>query len=674
MKINFYKIFLSLLIFIFGGSLGSFYQVFVIRREKKEDFIFSRSHCDSCKRTLSFYELIPVFSYIFLGGKCIRCGEKIGKDTFYIELLISTLSLIVFMKYKLSFETFIIIGIIVVAVFIGIIDYKTSYIYNVDLFIILLLSLDYKYFLHCGFLNSLKYSLGMGLIFSAIYFLTSMMGLGDVYYSFVMGFFAKNLYEAFILFRDSFISAAVISIFLILSKKKSFKDSIAFGPFMSLAIIIFLICRWLMFEKIITIKINDGFINLIEETKNEKEVKTIPIAYRIYKDGNILDYHHFFYKCSKILEKAEVNKRDKVYILFDSSEFIHINYKIPEIEETDIKNFLELELEDYGDFDINNYEIFFKDKRVNGSINLSIDLVPKNMISKLKDLFEKLNINNFEIYPETQSFNINGKFIEIAPTYIKKIFVKDNLVNSYEKIYDENIEKLIEDNNLEEKNASNIINLRYDPEEQKVEEDFLFKYKNYFIKHISQMEKFSKGESVRLFGDISDSKTIKDTLKSYSNLDFEILDDDIYSIDELKNENKPVKKVKNRNYINIILSFALLAIIAFNLIYSNNLKRKYDVKSENVKKTDVEESDNKDLSSDKFQEKNKKFIDKIAEIQKLEDENLVLTSYNFDNGRMTVRGIVKDEAYFNKAFKGFNIVSKNFYKENGFNKFEMQIK
>lgn len=674
MKINFYKIFLSLLIFIFAGSLGSFYQVFVTRREKKEDFIFSRSHCDSCKRTLSFYELIPVFSYVFLGGKCASCGEKIGKDKFLIELFISTLSLIIFMKYKVSFETFIIIGIIVVAVFIGIIDYKTSYIYNVDLLIIFLLSLAYKYFLHLGFLNSLKYSLGMGLIFFAIYYFTSMMGLGDVYYSFIMGFFAENLYEAFILFRDSFISAAVISIFLILSKKKSFKDSIAFGPFMSLAIIIFLICRWLMFEKIIIIKINDGFINLIEKTKNEKEIKTVPIAYRIYKDGKILDYHHFFYKCSKIVEKAEINKRDKVYILFDSSEIIHINYKIPEIEESDIKNFLELELEDYGDFDINNYEIFYKDKKSNDSINLSIDLVPKDMILKLKDLFEKLNINNFEIYPETQSFSLNGKFIEIAPSYIKEIFVKDNLVNSYEKIYDENIEKLIEDNNLEEQNASNIINLRYDPEEQKVEEDFLFKYKNYFIKHISQMEKFSKGESVKLFGNICDSKAIKDTLKAYSNLDFEILDDAIYSIDGLKKEDKAAKKVKNKNYINILLPFALLAIIAFNLIYSNNLKRKYEEKSESVKMIDVEESDNKDLSSDKFQEKNKKFIDKITEIQKLEDENLVLTYYNFDNGRMTVRGIVKDEAYFNKAFKDFDIVSKNFYKENGFNKFEMQIK
>ena len=81
-----------------------------------------------------------------------------------------------------------------------------------------------------------------------------------------------------------------------------------------------------------------------------------------------------------------------------------------------------------------------------------------------------------------------------------------------------------------------------------------------------------------------------------------------------------------------------------------------------------------DLSSDRFQERNKKFIEKISEIQKLEDDNLVITSYNFDKGRILVKGLVKDEAYFNKKFKDLNIVSKNFYKENGFNKFEMQIK
>ena len=674
MKINFYKFILSLLIFIFGASLGSFYQVFVTRREKKEDFIFTRSHCDFCKRKLKFYELIPVFSYIFLGGRCSYCGEKINRENFLIELLTGSLGVFVFLKYKATLETFLIIEILVLASFIGIIDYKTSYIYNLDLLIILILTIIYKVFISSGLTLSIKYSLGMGLIFFALYYFTNMMGLGDVYYSFIMGLFAENLYDAFILFRDSFISAAVFSIILLILKKKTFKDSIAFGPFMSLAIIIFFICRWLMFDKNIIIKIKDGFINLTEDRKNEKESQVIPIPYRIFRDGKILDYHHFFYKISKILKSLDLEKRDKIYVIFDSSEFIHINYKIPEIEESEIKNFLELELEDYGNFDLSDYKTFYRDLRSKDFIDLSIDLVPRAMILDLEKLFKKLEINNFEIIPESQFISSNGKFIEIAPTYIKEIFVKDNLVNSYEKIYDENIERLIENNNLEEKNASNIINLRYDPEEQKLEDDFLFKYKNFFISHISQIEKFANKDKLKLFGSISDSKTIKDTLRAYGNLDFEILDSDIYNFHDLNREKITKKKTKKKNYINIFLPLALVAIIVFNIFYSKNLKKEYEIKSENLSKDKLELTEEKDLSSDKFQERNKKFLEKISKIQELEDENLILTSYNFDKGKIIVRGIVRDENYFNEAFKDFHIINKNFYKENGFNKFEMQIK
>lgn len=674
MKINFYKFILSLLIFIFGASLGSFYQVFVTRREKKEDFIFTRSHCDFCKRKLKFYELIPVFSYIFLGGRCSYCGEKINRENFLIELLTGSLGVFVFLKYKVTLETFLIIGILVLASFIGIIDYKTSYIYNLDLLIILILTIIYKVFISSGLTLSIKYSLGMGLIFFALYYFTNMMGLGDVYYSFIMGLFAENLYDAFILFRDSFISAAVFSIILLILKKKTFKDSIAFGPFMSLAIIIFFICRWLMFDKNIIIKIKDGFINLTEDRKNEKESQVIPIPYRIFRDGKILDYHHFFYKISKILKSLDIEKRDKIYVIFDSSEFIHINYKIPEIEESEIKNFLELELEDYGNFDLSDYKTFYRDLRSKDFIDLSIDLVPKAMILDLEKLFKKLEVNNFEIFPESQFISSNGKFIEIAPTYIKEIFVKDNLVNSYEKIYDENIERLIENNNLEEKNASNIINLRYDPEEQKLEDDFLFKYKNFFIRHISQIEKFANKDKLKLFGSISDSKTIKDTLRAYGNLDFEILDSDIYNFHDLNREKITKKKTKKKNYINIFLPLALVSIIVFNIFYSKNLKKEYEIKSENLSKDKLELTEEKDLSSDKFQERNKKFLEKISKIQELEDENLILTSYNFDKGKIIVRGIVRDENFFNEAFKDFHIMNKNFYKENGFNKFEMQIK
>ena len=119
MKDNFYFLFISLLVFLFGGSLGSFYQVFIKRRERGEDFIFSRSSCDSCNKTLNFYEMIPVFSYIFLRGSCSSCGEKIGRENFYIEVLTSLLSLLVFMRYGISLETLIIIFIIIVASFIG---------------------------------------------------------------------------------------------------------------------------------------------------------------------------------------------------------------------------------------------------------------------------------------------------------------------------------------------------------------------------------------------------------------------------------------------------------------------------------------------------------------------------------------------------------------------------
>lgn len=578
------------------------------------------------------------------------------------------------MRYKISFESLIIIFILIIAFFIGIIDYKTGYIYNIDLLILLFFVVIYKIFVLGGLINSLKYSLGMGLIFFLIYFATKMMGLGDVYYSFIMGLLANNLYEAFVLFRDSFISAGLISLILILLKKKTFKDSIAFGPFMTVDIIIFFICRWNMFDRSIKIKLNDGFIDIFDKTKSEEEKNSVPMPYRIYRDGNILDYHHFFYKMGKIFKKLDLNKRDKSYVIFDSSEFIHINYKIPEIDETEIRGFLNLELEDYGDFNLDDYEVFYKKRSLGDNLELSIDLVPRDMISRIAEVLDKLEVKNYEILPESKNFSKDGKFLEVQATYIKLISIEDELVKSYEKIYDENIEKMIEDNGLEEKNASNIINLRYDIEEQKVEEDFLFKYKNYFIRHINKIEKFANGDKIYLFGKIADSETIKDLLKSYSNLEYEYFGENL-EFNILKTKEKEKNKTKkDKNYVNYILPLAILILIISNLFYYKKLKNENEIISEKIKTQEVTEGEDIDLSSDRFQEKNKEFIEKISEIQKFEDENLVITSYNFDKGRIIVRGLVKDEDYFNKTFKDIDIVSKNFYKENGFNKFEMQIK
>lgn len=67
------------LIFLFGGALGSFAGVIVDRLYIKS-FLTGRSNCDTCNRRLNWYELIPVFSFLFLGGRCRKCKVKIGKE------------------------------------------------------------------------------------------------------------------------------------------------------------------------------------------------------------------------------------------------------------------------------------------------------------------------------------------------------------------------------------------------------------------------------------------------------------------------------------------------------------------------------------------------------------------------------------------------------------------
>ena len=67
---------MEILFFILGLLFGSFFLVIGIRLPKGEDALFSRSHCDTCNHTLKWYNLIPIFSYLFQRGKCSYCHKK----------------------------------------------------------------------------------------------------------------------------------------------------------------------------------------------------------------------------------------------------------------------------------------------------------------------------------------------------------------------------------------------------------------------------------------------------------------------------------------------------------------------------------------------------------------------------------------------------------------------
>ena len=80
-------IFLYIILFIIGTFFGSFYTLAVYRIPKGQDITHTHSYCPNCNHKLGLLDLFPIFSYIFLGGKCRYCKEKIRPRYFILECL-----------------------------------------------------------------------------------------------------------------------------------------------------------------------------------------------------------------------------------------------------------------------------------------------------------------------------------------------------------------------------------------------------------------------------------------------------------------------------------------------------------------------------------------------------------------------------------------------------------
>lgn len=76
-----------IIIFIMGITFGSFYTLAVYRIPKGEDITHTHSYCPNCNHKLNFWDLIPIFSYIFLGGKCRYCKQKIRPRYLILETI-----------------------------------------------------------------------------------------------------------------------------------------------------------------------------------------------------------------------------------------------------------------------------------------------------------------------------------------------------------------------------------------------------------------------------------------------------------------------------------------------------------------------------------------------------------------------------------------------------------
>ena len=89
------------LVFIFGLIIGSFLNAVIFRLYSKESIWLKRSHCVFCNHELSGWDLVPVFSFIFLGGRCRYCKKPISWQYPIVELVTGLIFVLLAQDYGL---------------------------------------------------------------------------------------------------------------------------------------------------------------------------------------------------------------------------------------------------------------------------------------------------------------------------------------------------------------------------------------------------------------------------------------------------------------------------------------------------------------------------------------------------------------------------------------------
>lgn len=127
------------IVFLYGIVIGSFLNVCIYRIPLKESVAKERSHCMTCGYQLRWYDLFPLFSYLFLGGKCRKCKAKISVQYPLIEGLNGILYIFVFMRYGVSIESLLYCLLFSALLVLSVVDFRTYEIpVGINVFILVL--------------------------------------------------------------------------------------------------------------------------------------------------------------------------------------------------------------------------------------------------------------------------------------------------------------------------------------------------------------------------------------------------------------------------------------------------------------------------------------------------------------------------------------------------------
>lgn len=224
-------------LFIIGSIFGSFANLIVHRRMRDESIVYPRSHCESCGKSLSPFELIPVVSFLIQKGRCRSCGARISPDNIIMEI-IGGILLIISSLYGLNLNSIMIFASLIIGLIISLIDLRTMEIYRKHLIMLLLLGLIYRFhfFDKKFFINIIIFSLTYYLVYRIS---GRNIGDGDYYFYLALGLFLKDsLFIVFVLF--SIWIGGFVGLLILLRERKRGRR-MPFAVFIYLSYIIVLI-------------------------------------------------------------------------------------------------------------------------------------------------------------------------------------------------------------------------------------------------------------------------------------------------------------------------------------------------------------------------------------------------------------------------------------------------
>jgi leader peptidase (prepilin peptidase) / N-methyltransferase len=220
---------------VIGAVVGSFLNVVIYRVAKGESIVFPGSHCPNCGHALSWYENVPVLSWLALRGRCAHCRAPISVRYPTVEALTAALFALAVLEYGTSWTALVVC--LLSAVLIAVLFFDLDHLLIPDSFVIPCAIVAFADAISRGrALDGLEGCGVAGGALGLIYLCTRGrgMGLGDVKLAGAVGL-ALSAASGVALVAASFVVGACAALIVISAGSRGRRDALPFGPFIVVA-------------------------------------------------------------------------------------------------------------------------------------------------------------------------------------------------------------------------------------------------------------------------------------------------------------------------------------------------------------------------------------------------------------------------------------------------------